>query len=181
MKNLALLFFIMLFGLAGCGKVPGTGSFGSQKPPDRLPEDFSLTLFWFTGIMPDSWMQYSYQIQIGPGQEGRFLYRSGDRTRELDAPFTTSTENLEKLYIFLLDNNAFSTDGQPGEPIDGGPDISLAFTAAGKEYGFSELSELSEGDRNLVYAIKEQAELLIPKDLWDEMNSLQLEYETENY
>jgi hypothetical protein len=181
MKYLALLFFIMLFGLSGCGKVPGNSISGSQNPPDKLPEDFSLSMFWFTGIMPDSWMQYTYEIQIGPGSEGRFLYRSSDQSREMDNLFTTSAEDLETLYLFLLDNNAFSTDRQPGEPIDGGPDISLVFTAAGSEYGFSELSELSEGDRNLVYAIKEQLELLVPAELWDEMKRLQLECETENY
>jgi len=181
MKSVALLFFIILFGLSGCGKAPGNNYFGSQKPPETIPDDFSLSLLWFTGIMPDSWMQYSYEIHIGPGSEGRFLYRSGDRSREIDTLFTISAENLEKLYVFLLDNNAFSTGSKPGEPIDGGPDISLAFTAAGKEYGFSEVTELSDEDRNLAYAIKQQVELLVPAEMWDKMNSLQLDVEADNY
>lgn len=181
MKNLALLFFIMLFGLSGCGKAPGDNAAGPQDPPEIIPEDFSLSLFWFTGAMPDSWMQYSYEIHINPVDSGRLLYRSGDRARELDASFTTSTENLEKLYLFMLENNAFSTDREPGEPIDGGPDFSLDFTAAGNKYSFSELSELSEKDRDLAYAIKQQVEILVPAELWDEMNRLQLEYESENY
>lgn len=180
MKNFTLLLLIMLFGLAGCGKVPGN-KLGLQSPPETMPEDFSLSLFWFTGTMPDSWMHYTYEIHLNPVDGGRFVYRSGDQSRELDYSFVTNTESLEKLYLFMLDNNAFSRDRQPGEPIDGGPDITLAFTAAGKEYGFSELSELSGEDRGLAYAMKEQVELLVPEELWDEMNSLQLECETENY
>lgn len=181
MKNIALLLFIMLFGLSGCGKAPGDNAAGPQDPPETMPEDFSLSLFWFTGAMPDSWMQYSYEVHIGPGTEGRLVYRSGDRSRELDSSFDTSVESIEKLYLFLLGNNAFITDREPGEPIDGGPDFSLVFKAAGNKYGFSELSELSEKDRDLAYAIKPQVELLVPAELWDEMNRLQLEYESENY
>jgi hypothetical protein len=167
----------MLFGLSGCGKAPGNKYFGSQSTPGTVPDDFSLSLLWFTGIMPDCWMQYSYEVHIGPGSEGRFLYRSGDRSREMDTSFTISAEDLEKLYIFLLDNNAFSIGKEPGEPIDGGPDLTLAFTASGKEYGFSEITELSNEDRYLAYAIKQQVEELVPAEPWDEMNSLQLEIE----
>ncbi len=181
MKNIALLFFIMLFGLSGCGKAPGDKAAGPQNPPKTIPEDFSLSLFWFTGAMPDSWMQYSYEVHIGSGPEGRLVYSSGDRSRELDISFVISDDELKKLYLFMLENNAFSTDREPGEPIDGGPDFSLAFTAAGNKYGFSEVSELSEKDRDLAYAIKQQVEFLVPAELWDEMNSLQLEYESENY
>lgn len=176
MKKITLLFLVLLFGLTGCSVPPGNDPAGSSDKPD----DFSISLDWATGPMPDPQMYYSYRIQVGPSDEGRLHYQSGDRSLELDAPFSVSEESLTQLYKLCYENGVLRSTREEGEPLDGGPDISINILANGHSYAYPSVSELSENERNIAYAIADKVQELVPGDLWDEMNQLQLDYETSN-
>ena len=173
MKKITLLLLILLFGLAGCNRSPGSGPAGIGDKPD----DFSISLNWATGPMPDPRMHYSYSIQVGPTGEGRLHYQSGDKSLELDVPFAVSEENLKQLYTFCYDNGVFKNTREAGKPLDGGPDLSITIQSGGNSYFFTTVSELSENQRNIAYAIADQVQEMVPNDLWNEMNQLQLDYE----
>lgn len=174
MKMVSLLLLVLVFGLAGCSRHSGSGSAGSENKPD----DFSITLDWATGPMPDPQMYYFYSIQVGPSGEGRLHYQSGDRSLELDAPFSVSDENLLQLYKLCYEQGALSSNREEGEPLDGGPDISIQIFSNGHSYVYPSVSELSESERSIAYLIADKVQKMVPGDLWDEMNQLQLNYET---
>ncbi len=173
MKKITLLILILLFGLTGCGRSPGNGPAGGGEKPD----DFSISLDWATGPLPDPQMYYSYSIQVGPAGEGRLHYQSGDRSLELNVPFAVSEENLVQLYTLCYEQGALKSAREEGEPLDGGPVMSIYILANGNSYSYPSVSELSENERSLAYAIADKVQQLVPGDLWDEMNQLQLNYE----
>ena len=173
MQKFTLLFLVLIFGLAGCGRQPGNGPAGSENKPD----DFSITLDWATGPMPDPQMYYFYSIQVGPSGEGRLHYQSGDRSLELDAPFSVSEENLLQLYTLCYEQGALKNSREEGEPLDGGQDISIQIFSNGHSYVYPSVSELSENERSIAYTIADKLQKLVPGDLWDEMSQLQLDYE----
>ena len=174
MKKLTLLLLVLVFGLAGCGRHSGSGPAGSENKPD----DFSVILDWATGPMPDPQMYYSYTIQVGPSGEGRLHYQSGDRSLELDLTFPVSEESFLQLYELCYEQGAFKSKREKGEPIDGGPDMSIQIFAGGKSFSYSSVSELSENERSIVYAVAGKVREIVPGELWDEMNQLQLNYQT---
>ena len=176
MKKFTLLFLVLVFGLAGCGRYSGIGPAGSENKP----ADFSIMLDWATGPMPDPQMYYFYSIQVGPSGEGRLHYQSGDRSLELDALFSVSEENLLHLYTLCHEQGALKNSREEGEPLDGGPDISIQIFANGHSYVYPSVSELSENERSIAYTIADKVQKLVPGDLWDEMNQLQLDYEASN-
>ncbi len=173
MKEFTLLFLLLIFGLAGCSRQPGIGSAGSEN----MPDDFSVTLDWATGPMPDPQMHYFYSIQVGPSGKGRLDYQSGDRSLELDALFSVGEENLLQLYTLCYEQGALNSNREESEPLDGGLDISIQIFANGHSYVYPSVSELSENERSIASLIADKMQKLVPDDLWDEMNLLQLDYE----
>lgn len=174
MKKFTLLLLVLVFGLAGCSRHSGSGPAGSENKPD----DFSVTLDWATGPMPDPQMYYSYSIQVGPSGEGRLHYQSGDSSLELNADFPICGESLLQLYKLCREQGALKSSREESEPLDGGPDMSIQIFAGGQSYAYNSVSELSENERSIVYTIAEKVREIVPHDLWNEMNQLQLDYET---
>ncbi len=176
MRIISLL--LLIFFLSGCGRMQGDTP---AQPPAEKPGDFYLQLNWTTGIMPDPWMQYSYEVIIGPENEGQFRYKTGDGEKSMDRSFVISPEDLNTLYLFLLDNNLFSNDWPAGDPVDGGATVSLSMTAAGQRYNSPAFSDLADPVQTAAYKVEEIINKLIPPDLWGQMNQIQLDYENENY
>jgi len=174
MKKLLLYFLIIIFGLTGCSRE--LADIKNRMPKTR-PDDFSLTIEWSTGTLPEPQMFYSYQVKIGPGEESSFYYRSGDGSAELTSIFNLSAENLNGLYFFLVKESAFRSTWETGDPIDGGPVLYVTLIADKRQFAYPLISELSETDRNSAYAILEAANSYVPEECWTEMNRLQLQSE----
>jgi hypothetical protein len=165
MKNFTLLIFLVLFGITGCSKQT-TG-----KPPD-----FSATLDWQTGSLPQPY-QYSYRVLIGPLPGGELHYTSADNSKQLTEPFTVTEEQLSELYKYLVDRGALRSNWNKGDPIDGGPVTYISIIAGKKNFFIPERSELAENERSLVDDLVAEIRSIVPKPLWEEMNRLQLECE----
>jgi hypothetical protein len=174
MKKLLLFILIIIFGLTGCSRE--LADITNQMPKTR-PDDFCLTVEWSTGTLPEPQMFYSYQVKIGPGEKSSFYYCSGDGSAELINIFDLSAENLDGLYFYLVEESAFRSTWETGDPIDGGPVVYITLTADKRQFAYPLISELSEADRNLAYAILEAANSYVPEECWTEMNRLQLQSE----
>ncbi len=82
-----------------------------------------------------------------------------------------------QLYALCYEQGALKSSREEGEPLDGGPDISIHIFTNGHSYVYPSVSELSENDRSIAYVIADKVQKLVPGDLWNEMNQLQLNYE----
>ncbi len=169
--------FLLFFFLSGCGRMPGDAP---AQPPAERPGDFLLQLNWATGIMPDPWMQYSYVITIGPGNEGRISYKTGDGEKSMVESFPVSPGDLDNLYLLLLDNGLLSNDWPGGDSVDGGSLVTLSVTAGGQKYSTPAFSDLADHLQASAARAEENAKILVPPDLWDQMNQIQLQHENEN-
>ncbi len=163
MKQLVLLLTLALFGISGCG----------QEPVSR-PSDFNLVLSWHTGALPENYW-YSYRLVIGPSTTGKLHYRSGTGQVEWSAEFTVSDEDLDTLYTHTREQGMLRSKWKIGDQIDGGPATSIQITSNGKHHSIGERSELMESERELVDALIEMVESLVPDDLWETMYQLQAE------
>jgi|GEM_PF-3953478 len=165
------LVFILVFTASGCGTTFKNGG-GEKMPAAERPDDFTLTLSWFTGHMAYEEDMYSYGITIGPAEEGLFTYRSGDRLWQLSKNFSLTDQDLDLFYQRLFETGAFNSGRKSGDPIDGGPVIDIAITADGRQYAFPIYSEAAAAERSLMDKILQETEALVPVELWDEMNRL---------
>jgi hypothetical protein len=165
------LVFILAFSTSGCAIISKNG-WGEKMPAAERPDDFTLTLSWFTGHMAYEEDMYSYDITIGPDEEGLFTYRSGDRLWHLSESFPLTDQDLDLFYQRLFEKGAFNSGRQSGDPIDGGPVIDIAITAGGRHYNFPFYSEAAATERSLMDIILKETEALVPAKLWDEMNRL---------
>jgi len=165
------LVFILAFTASGCEMIFKNGG-GEKVPAAERPDDFTLTLSWFTGHMAYEEDMYSYGITIGPAGEGLFTYRSGDQRRQLSESFPLPGQDLDLFYQRLFEIGAFKSGRQSGDPIDGGPVIDIVITAGGRQYAFPSYSEAAATERSLMENILEETEALVPVELWDEMNRL---------
>jgi hypothetical protein len=173
------MIFVLVFTASGCETIFKDGG-GEKMPAAERPDDFSLTLSWFTGHMAYEEDMYSYGITIGPAGEGFFTYRSGDQLWQLSESFPISDEELDLFYKKLIDLGAMQNKWQSGDPIDGGPVIDIAITAGGRQYAFPIYSEAAEAERSLMENILKETEARVPVELWDEMNRLRnLSYDYE--
>jgi len=164
MKNYTLLIFLVIFGITSCSKQT------AGKPPD-----FSITLDWQTGSLPQHY-QYSYRVLIGPLPGGELHYTSADKSKQLTESFTVTEEQLLELYTYLVDRGALRSNWNKGDPIDGGPVTHILIAAGKKKFFIPERSELAENERSLVDDLVAEIRSVVPKPLWEEMNRLQLEY-----
>lgn len=165
MKQLALILTMALFGIGGC----------AQEPVSR-PSDFKVVLSWHTGALPENYW-YSYRLIIGPSTTGKLRYQSGNGQVEWSAEFTVSDEDLDRLYKQILEQGMLRSNWEQGDQIDGGPATSIQITSNGKFHSIGERSELIEAERELVDALVDRLESLVPDDLWETMNQLQAEQE----
>lgn len=163
---------VIIIGLAGCSREVAVIN---RALPETRPSDFSLNIDWSTGMLPDPEMLYSYQVRIGPGEEGRFFYRSGDGLHQFNTSFDLTADSLDRLYAYLLEESVFRLRFEEGEPIDGGPVVYISLTANKRTYSYPLLSELSAADRQRAQVILDSARDLVPQDCWSEMNRLQAE------
>lgn len=164
MKQFLFLFFLAMFGLSGCSNQP------AGKPPD-----FSLSLYWHTGTLPEP-HNYSYSINIGPLTGGELHYQSGDSTKNYSADYTISEEDLDELYDLVIGLGLLRNKWEKGDPLDGAPATIITITSGGKKYTIPEISELAEDERILTDKLVNKIEALVPPDLWEEMHSIQSEY-----
>ncbi len=163
----------LLFYLTGCSGLLGWPG-ASQQPPAEMPDDFLLQLNWSTGPMPDRLMEYSYSVTMESGKKGLFKYRSSNGLAALEDFFTVEEEKLRLLYNLLLSKNAFRNQWEMNDPIDGGPDITFSIKSGGTIYPIPPVSELSDSEREDVYAIFYAVTALVPDSLFLEMEEIQL-------
>jgi hypothetical protein len=163
MKQLALLLALALFGIGGCG----------QEPLSRT-SDFKLVLSWHTGAVPENYW-YSYRLIIGPSTKGKLHYRSGNGQVEWSAEFVVSEEDIDALYTHTREQGLLRSNWKTGDPIDGGPATRIQITSNGKTHSRGERSELMEAERELVDALIDRVDSLVPDDLWETMYRLQAE------
>lgn len=167
------MILVLLVTSSGCQTILKKSEDG-QMPATERPDDFNLTLSWYTGHMADEADMYSYGITIGPTVEGLFTYRSGDQIQQLSESFTISNDELDLFYKKLLEMGAISNDWQMGDPIDGGPMFDLSIVAGGRHYAFPLYSETVEDERKLIDEVLKEAEALVPDVLWTEMERLRI-------
>jgi hypothetical protein len=165
MKQLALLLTLALFGISGC----------AQEPVSR-PSDFKVVLSWHTGAVPENYW-YSYRLVIGSSTTGTLHYQSGNGQVEWSDEFTVSDEDLDRLYTQVREQGMLRSNWKQGDQIDGGPATSIQITSNGKFHSIGERSELIETERELVDALIDRLESLVPDNLWGTMNQLQAEQE----
>ena len=165
MKQLAIILTLALFGIGGC----------AQEPVSR-PSDFKVVLSWHTGAVPENYW-YSYRLIIGPSATGKLHYRSGNGQVEWSDEFAFSDEDLDKLYTQVREQGMLRSNWKQGDQIDGGPATSIQITSNGKFHSIGERSELIEAERELVDALIDRVESLVPDDLWETMYQLQAEQE----
>jgi hypothetical protein len=165
MKQLAIILTLALFGIGGC----------AQEPVSR-PSDFKVVLSWHTGAVPENYW-YSYRLIIGPSETGKLHYRSGNGQVEWSDEFAVSNEDLDKLYTQVREQGMLRSNWKQGDQIDGGPATSIQITSNGKFHSIGERSELIEAERELVDALIDRLESLVPDDLWETMYQLQAEQE----
>ncbi len=165
------LVFILVFTASGCETIFKNGG-GEKMPAAERPDDFTLTLSWFTGHMAYEEDMYSYGITIGPAGEGLFTYRSGDRLWHLSESFPLTDQDLDFFYQRLFETGVFKSGRQRSDPIDGGPFIDIVITAGGRQYAFPFYSEAAKAERILMDKILKETEALVPVELWNEMNRL---------
>ena len=171
---LTLAMILVLIGTSSGCQTTLKKSEDEQMPAAERPDDFNLTLSWFTGHMADEADMYSYGITIGPLAEGLFTYRSGDQLQQLAESFPISDEELDHFYKKLIEMDAISNKWQMGDPIDGGPVIDISITATGRYYAFPLFSEAAEDERKLIDEVLREAEALVPDALWIEMEKLRI-------
>ncbi len=165
------LVFILALTASGCETIFKNGG-GEKMPAAERPDDFILTLSWFTGHMAYEEDMYSYGITIGPDGEGLFTYRSGDRLWQLSENFPLTGQDLDLFHQRLFEMGAFKSGRKSGDPIDGGPVIDIAITANGRHFAFPIYSEAAAAERSLMDKILQEAGALVPVELWDEMHRL---------
>lgn len=166
-KTLWVLYFVILLSVS-CGRLP-----------EEYPSDFSLTLDWNTGALPPQY-HYQYIIAIGPGPQADFAYQPGyDQGSELAwaTSFDITESNLQSLYTYLKDNNLMREKWQSGQPLLGGQGTSIRITAYGKQFQVPSVSAIRQSDRALVESAIEMIRSFVPKEIWDEMDARQSQYE----
>ena len=153
---------------------------GCGAKESQMPDDFGLSFNWNTGALPPKY-HYAYVITIGPGPQGEFEYSSGyessGKSNQWIAPFTLTKDELEELYLYLENQDAFRTSWKTGRGLIGGSTTSLIITAYRKEYQIPSISKLEDADKILVEEAMDVIRGYVPESIWEEMNDRQTRYE----
>jgi hypothetical protein len=147
--------------------------------PSLCPDDFSLTLNWNTGALPPQYY-YTYTIKMNPQGKTEFSYQPGYESNNADnwqTDFTLTPQQMDELYQFLEENNVLRSNWKKGQPMLGGSGTSIQINAGGKEYLIPSVSSMEQTDREIVYAVMDRINELVPREIWDEMNARQLQVE----
>ncbi len=168
MKNTGLLL-LLIFLMCGCNSFGGQPGEIDFAPPETRPDDFALRLDWATGTMAEPQLQYGYRVIIIETKAGELIYFNSRSNPAYTTTFTVTSESLDDLYSILLKREAMRNNWAEGDPIDGGPEVTVEFTAAEKSYRIPYFSELTEQERQRAWQIFEDILALVPEKDWNEM------------
>lgn len=153
----------------------------NTKSP-QTPDDFSLYFEWNTGSLPPQYT-YTYAITLGPGTQGKLAYQPGyekDKLHHWEVDFSVSEQQMVDLYQYLDSQDMFRSNWEVGESMEGSSGTTLILNSHGRQYNIPSLSILDRSEYARVVAAMQAIRNLVPRAIWDEMDTRQTEYET-NY
>lgn len=166
--TVTLLIAITLINITGCTR------------SKEYTEDLTVKLYWDTGTLPPEYYYY-YRITIGPDYTGIFEYQPG--YGEPPAPdvwkvnFKVSQDQLDYLYLLLIENNLFKDEWETTESAGGGSFSSIIIISGGREYKIPSNTELKKEDIAKIDVVSDYLKEIVPADTWKEMNKRQLQFE----
>ncbi|HEY59577.1 MAG TPA: hypothetical protein G4N92_02655 [Anaerolineae bacterium] len=167
---IALAFPVVVL-LSGCGSVP-----------EEYPDDFGVTYSWSTGALPPKYT-YQYAISIGPGMQGGFEYQPGYGEQGTEFAWRTNfaleEADLTELYQMMLEKDFFRSKWAQGMPLVGASNSSAVVQAIGKQYQIPNEAEMEQKDSEEVEEVYEFLRSLVPQEIWQEMESRQVQYESQ--
>ena len=167
MKTFSIIVLCFAFLLASCVNLPA-----------GYPDDFRLVLEWNTGALPPQY-RYQYSVTIGADLQGEFAYHPGyeeESEYKWKKTFNISESQLQSLYTYLRYNNLMRKKWQTGKALIGGQGTSIIITALGVEYQVPSISEIDRSDRELVERTIEEIRMIVPAQIWSEMEARQADY-----
>ncbi len=168
-KTIKTIWLLPLL-LAACGKVVMNGN------------DLTVDLSWYSGSLPAPYA-HSYVVKLSPDGSGLLEYYPGcsdSTSQDWAAPFSVESGQIDTLFNSLKELGAFRPESEwktSEELTDGGPGSRLTVTAGDRKYNIPDLTEAHPDDYAAVEKAIEAVRLVVPRELWDEMNMRQLEYE----
>ena len=121
---------------------------------------------------------YEYTVIIGPGTEGKVVYRPdypSDKVPTWTETFPVTVEQLDSLYDLALAQNIFSTNWRQAQNIPVGGSVEWAdISADGKHVSIPSFpqspTDVAAGE------IFGAARALVPKAAWDKLEAQRTEY-----
>ncbi|MGH3864274.1 hypothetical protein [Actinokineospora sp.] len=144
---------------------------GCSSPPTRMPEDFTGTNTYDSGMLPAP--QYEWTLTF-TATDATMAWRPGNdpATPPWTRTVPVTAEARATLYRDLRDAGAFSTpDG--GDAGIGGPTGRITLTADGETY---DTARLAAARLPLLRAAHDAAVDLLPGDVWAEFERGQKEF-----
>jgi hypothetical protein len=160
-KSIIFLLVVGALMAAGCSQTPKTS-----------PEDFMLYYYWNTGALAPEYY-YHYEIEIDPDGNGKLTLQRGyediEREKETFA-FTVASQDWSNFYTWLNESNILRNDWKESEEILlGGSTTEVKLQVNGEKYIIPSVSVLSQNERKIYYALEEQIKLLVPTDIWEQI------------
>lgn len=165
-KSSIFLFIAGLVMAAGCSQTPKT-----------QPEDFTLYYFWNTGALAPEYY-YQYEIEIDPVGNGKLTLQRGYEEIEGGGKvfsFTVAPQDWNDFYTWLLENKILRNDWKESKEILlGGSTTEVKLQVNGKKYMIPSVSVLSQNEREIYYVLEEHIKLLVPTDIWEQIEQYML-------
>jgi hypothetical protein len=175
------------FALAACSQIGGdttpvasVQTKPTKTPGDEMkarPEDFSVSYEWRAGSMPPPY-HYEYSIQIGPGEQGKVVYRpdyDSDKVPTWTEPVTVTKQHLADLYGIVMDRKLLREKwGNVQDPPVGGSVQWAEIVSGGKTY---EIPRHLQGfQQDAAATLYDAVKGLVPQETWDKLEAQREQY-----
>jgi hypothetical protein len=145
---------------------------GCSQAAEKQPDDFTLYYYWNTGALAPEYY-YQYEIEIGPAGNGILTLQNGyeeDDENEKIFEFAVSQSDWNDFFDWLNENKILRKNWkESGEILLGGSTTEVKLQVNGEKYIVPSVSVLSQNEREIYYALEEQIKLLVPADIWKQI------------
>ena len=177
LKHLLGILLIWVFsGLIGCP----TGK-PARNPMDRRPDDFAVLYEWQEGSLPPPYY-YEYRINLQPSGNGEVTmipdYPS-ERVPVWTETFTVQIDTLDELYRMMIARGLLTKDWQTQSlPSVGGSREFMTVMAHRKRIAIP--ARVIHEQESQVGAMYSALRTLVPKAIWDKLNTQRGQYVKEH-